>query len=114
MTFQQPLLTSETTTPFFGEKIIRRQRFNDERRFSIEDIVAILTESNDPKQYINKMRARDNELKQGWVQIVHTLEMQTKGGLQKINCVNTQLEPFVLFSLFLHPKLNPSNNDWLL
>ena len=27
---------------------------------------------------------------QGWVQIVHTLKMQTKGGMQKINCADTE------------------------
>jgi len=26
-----------------------------------------LTDSNDPKQYINKMRKRDEELSKGWI-----------------------------------------------
>ncbi|MEK6909133.1 MAG: hypothetical protein AABX23_03720 [Nanoarchaeota archaeon] len=56
----------------FQDKKIRRTWFNDKWWFVIEDIVAILTDSQDPKQYINKMRQRDKPLEQGWVQIVHT------------------------------------------
>lgn len=34
--------------------------------FSVVDIVAVLTESTDPKQYIKKMRSRDPELDNKW------------------------------------------------
>ena len=30
------------------------------------------------------------ELSKGWVQIVHTLEIRTEGGRQKMNCANTE------------------------
>jgi prophage antirepressor-like protein len=83
-------LQSSTKIAIFEGTEIRRTLYNEEWRFSLEDIVFILTESSDPKQYINKMRNRDEELKKGWVQLVHTLEIQTKGGKQKMNCVNTQ------------------------
>lgn len=56
----------------------------------MEDIVSALTDSKDPKQYINKMRKRDAFLSEGWVQIVHTLHVDTPGGKQKMNCVNTR------------------------
>lgn len=42
------------------------------------------------KQYISKLRRRDEELSQGWVQIVHTLKVDTKGGKQLMNCSNTK------------------------
>jgi prophage antirepressor-like protein len=83
-------IQTSTKIAIFERTEIRRTLHNDEWRFSLEDIVLILTESSDPKQYINKMRNRDEELKKGWVQLVHTLEIQTKGGKQKMNCVNTQ------------------------
>ena len=35
-------------------------------------------------------RRRDEYLKQGWVQIVHTLRMDTKGGKQKVICADTE------------------------
>jgi hypothetical protein len=74
----------------FQGKNIRRVWHNDEWWFVIEDIVTILTDSRDPKQYINKMRQRDSILSEGWVQIVHTLSVPTVGGQQKMNCVNTE------------------------
>ena len=74
----------------FQGKNIRRTWHNDEWWFVIEDIVSVLTDSSDPKQYINKMKQRDLSLAQGWVQIVHTLLVNTAGGEQKMNCVNTE------------------------
>jgi len=58
--------------------------------FVVEDVVAILTDSKDPKQYIKRMRQRDEELSKGWVQIVPTLAVDTAGGKQKMGCANAQ------------------------
>jgi len=58
--------------------------------FVVEDVVLILTESNDPKQYIKRMRTRDEELAKGWVQIVPTLWVETAGGKQKMGCANAK------------------------
>jgi len=74
----------------FEGKNIRRTWFNDEWWFVIEDIVQALTDSQDPKQYIQKMKQRDTPLSEGWVQFVRTLEIHTPGGKQKMNCVNTE------------------------
>ena len=74
---------------FEGQKI-RRTWNNNEWWFVLEDIVYILTDSSDPKQYIQKMKRRDESLAKGWVQIVHTLTVNTTGGMQKMNCVNTE------------------------
>ena len=62
----------ENALVVFEGKNIRRIWHNDEWYFSIIDIVAVLTDSKDPKQYINKMRKRDEELSKGGVQFVHT------------------------------------------
>ena len=74
---------------FKGRKV-RKTWNNNEWWFSLEDIILILTDSKDPKQYINKMRQRDLSFSEGWVQIVHTLPIQTEGGIQNLNCVNTE------------------------
>lgn len=74
----------------FEEKEIRKTYIDGKWFFSIEDVVYVLTNSKDPKQYINKLRKRDEFLSKGWVQIVHTLKMKTNGGLQKINCADTE------------------------
>lgn len=58
--------------------------------FVVEDVVAVLTESKDPKQYIKRMRQRDEELAKGWVQFVPTLAVETPGGIQKMGCANAK------------------------
>ena len=74
----------------FEEKEIRKTWKDSKWYFSVEDVVFALTDSRDPKQYINKLRKRDELLGQGWVQIVHTLKMDTNGGKQNINCADTE------------------------
>ena len=81
--------SNDALVVFEGQKI-RRTWNNNEWWFVLEDIVYILTDSNDPKQYIQKMKRRDEYLTKGWVQIVHTLVVDTAGGMQKMNCVNTE------------------------
>ena len=58
--------------------------------FVVEDVVAVLTDSSDPKQYVKRMRQRDEELAKGWVQIVPTLLVETSGGKQKMGCASTK------------------------
>jgi len=58
--------------------------------FVVEDVVAALTDSNDPKQYVKRLKQRDSELDKGWVQIVPTLLVETSGGKQRMSCANTQ------------------------
>ncbi|MFH0701715.1 MAG: Bro-N domain-containing protein [Candidatus Woesearchaeota archaeon] len=80
----------ENALAVFEGKKIRKTWHNNEWWFVIEDVVQALTDSNDPKQYINKMRQRDEILSQGWVQIVHTFLVDTSGGKQNMNCSNTE------------------------
>ena len=56
----------------------------------VENVISILTDSNDPKQYVKRMRKRDVELALGWAQIVPTLLVETAGGKQKMGCANTK------------------------
>jgi prophage antirepressor-like protein len=58
--------------------------------FVVEDVIAVLTDSNDPKQYVKRMRQRDETLSKGWVQFVPTLLVDTAGGKQKMGCANAQ------------------------
>ena len=56
---------------------------DEEWYFSVKDVVTILTETTNAKDYISKMRRRDEELSKGWGQIVHPLTVQTAGGTSK-------------------------------
>jgi len=58
--------------------------------FVVEDVVLVLTDSKDPKQYIKRMRQRDEELAKGWVQIVPILWVETAGGRQKMGYANAK------------------------
>jgi len=90
----------------FEGKNIRKTWFNNEWWFVMEDIVVVLTDSSDPKQYINKMRQRDEQLSKGWVQIVHTLPINTTGGKQNMNCINTE-GTFRVIQSIPSPKAEP-------
>ena len=74
----------------FEDKRIRRTWHDKDWYYVIEDIVYAITESKNPKDYINKIKKRDFGLFEGWGQIVHTLEVETKGGKQRMNCANTK------------------------
>jgi len=74
----------------FQEKTIRRAWHNEEWWFTVVDVVAVLTDSVNPGDYIKKMRLRDNELSQGWGQIVTPLRIETEGGIQRLNCANIE------------------------
>lgn len=74
----------------FRGKEIRKTLHHGEWWFVVEDVVQALTDSSDPKQYVQRMKQRDEILTQGWVHIVHTLDVLTKGGKQSMNCANTE------------------------
>lgn len=100
-----------TKIALFKGKKIRKVIFNNEWWFVIEDIVLGLIDSNDPKQYIQRMKQRDPELAKGWVQIVHTLEVETLGGVQKMLCANTE-GIFRIIQSIPSPKAEPFKR-WL-
>ena len=95
----------------FQGKEIRRTWHDEEWWFVLEDVVLVLTESSDPKQYIQKMKQRDEFLAQGWVQFVHTLPLETAGGSQKVNCANTE-GIFRIIQSIPSPKAEPFKR-WL-
>ena len=80
----------ETNIAVFRGKGIRKTLHNNEWWFVVEDVILALIDSSDPKQYIQRMKQRDPELSKGWVQIVHTLSVETPGGIQRMNCSNTE------------------------
>jgi len=95
----------------FQEKAIRRIWHKEEWWFMVEDIVLSLINSSDPKQYIQRIKQRDPMLKEGWVQIVHTLSMETGGGQQKMNCANIE-GVFRIIQSIPSPKAEPFKR-WL-
>ncbi len=74
--------------------------------FSIVDVVAILTDSVNPTDYIKKMKQRDPLLKEGWGQFVTPLAIQTAGGKQKMNCADAE-GMFRIIQSIPSPKAEP-------
>ena len=93
----------------FQEKRIRHIWYNNEWWFSVIDVVAVLTDSSDPKQYWKKLDQRDPEIK-GGVQIVPLL-LETEGGKQKVLCASTQ-GIFRIIQSVPSPKAEPFK-QWL-
>ncbi len=102
---------STTKIAIFEETTIRKIFHKDEWWFVVEDMVSVLIESTDSKQYIQKLKKRDPELEKGWVQFVRTLDIETKGGIQKMNCTNTE-GSFRIIQSIPSPKAEPFKR-WL-
>jgi prophage antirepressor-like protein len=100
-----------TKIALFKGKGIRKTLYNNEWWFVIVDVIAALTDSAQPNGYIKDMRRRDPELAKGWVQIATPLSIQTEGGLQKMNCANTE-GIFRIIQSIPSPKAEPFKR-WL-
>jgi len=101
----------ETKIAVFKGQGVRKTIHNREWWFVVEDVVLVLIDSSDPKQYIQRMKQRDEELAKGWVQIVHTLTITTVGGKQRMLCANTE-GIFRIIQSIPSPKAEPFKR-WL-
>jgi len=104
-------LTATTKVALFQQREIRRTIHNNEWWFVIEDVVVALTDSSDPKQYLQRLKYRDKELAKGYVQFVHTLPIITPGGEQNMSCANTE-GLFRIIQSIPSPKAEPFKR-WL-
>ena len=100
-----------TKIALFKGKKIRKTLYQNEWWFVVEDVVLALTDTVNSKDYINKMRIRDEELSKGYGQIVTPLSVPTEGGPQKMNCANTE-SIFRIIQSIPSPKAEPFKR-WL-
>lgn len=83
--------TSTDKLALFEGKQIRKTLHNGEWWFSVADVVEVLTESADTRQYVKRMRQRDPELDSYWGTICTPLELLAPDGKRrKTNCSNTE------------------------
>lgn len=84
----------------------------EEWYFSVVDVIRVLTDSADPKQYIKKMRARDPELDSKWGTICTPLGMRAADGkMRKASAANME-QIFRLIQSVPSPKAEPLK-QWL-
>jgi len=96
----------EDKIALFQGKEIRKIFYKEEWWFVVGDVVQALTDTPNVKDYIRKIRDRDEEISKGWGQIVTPLPIETSGGLQKLNCTNTE-GIFRIIQSIPSPKAEP-------
>lgn len=96
----------------FQDKEIRRTFYNDEWYFSVVDVVEFLTDSNDVKQYVKRMRSRDPQLNIKWGTICTPVEMVAKDGMRRKVQAATVKGLFRIIQSIPSPKAEPFK-QWL-
>ncbi len=94
----------------FQDQEVRSIEYKGELWYVVLDIVQVATQSKDAKQYLKRMRQRDEGLAEVWDNITLPLPIKTQGGTQKLICSNREgifrvlqsvtskkLEPFKLW-----------------
>lgn len=96
----------------FRGKEIRKTLHKGEWWFSVADVVAALTDTQDSRQYVKKMRQRDTSLDSEWGTICTPLEMTAPDGKRReTNCANTE-GVFRIIQSIPSPKAEPFKK-WL-
>ena len=101
-------MTQHNAIKLFEEKRVRTVWDDKQEKwfFSVVDVVAVLTDSANPTDYLKKMRKRDPQLSEGWGQIVTPLSVPTAGGKQKVNFADTE-GMFRIIQSIPSPKAEP-------
>jgi DNA-damage-inducible protein D len=75
----------------FEQKDIRKVWYNDQRFFSVDDVICSLIETVDVRQYVKKLKSRDEVLFLNRGTICTPLQMIAKDGKKrKVLCANTE------------------------
>lgn len=105
-------INSASHIAVFQESSIRRVWHNEEWWFALSDVVAVLTDSADVKQYIKKMRSRDAVLDANWGTTCTPLALMAPDGkMRETNCANTE-GLFRIIQSIPSPKAEPFKR-WL-
>lgn len=102
-------MTRKQMIKLFGEKNIRTVWDDKEEKwyFSIVDVVEVLTDSADPKQYIKKMRKRDPQLDANWGTICTLVQMKGADGKKRKQMAADTKGMFRLIQSIPSPKAEP-------
>ena len=93
MDFKSEVMKKEDTIKLFEQKQVRTFWNEQEEKwyFSVQDVVEILTETSNVKDYIKKMKKRDEELNSNWGTICPLVQMQAADGkMRKIQASDTE------------------------
>lgn len=98
----------------FQDKRIRSAWNEEEEQwyFSVEDVVVALTDSADPKQYVKRMRQRDEQLHVNWGTICTQVEMIANDGKRRRILAANLKSLFRIIQSIPSPKAEPFK-QWL-
>ena len=102
-------MSKKESIKLFEEKKVRTVWDNEQEMwyFSISDIVAVLTDSKNPKQYIKKMKSRDTELKVNWGTICTLVPMTSEDGKRHKEMAASTEGVFRIIQSIPSPKAEP-------
>lgn len=102
-------MTKKETLKLFEERKVRTVWDDKEEKwyFSIVDVVSILTDSTDPKQYIKKMKSRDESLKSNWGTICTLVPLVSEDGKKHKEMTATVEGIFRIIQSIPSPKAEP-------
>lgn len=102
-------MTKKESIKIFEEKKVRTVWDDEQEKwyFSISDVVEVLTDSSDPKQYIKKMKSRDPELKSNWGTICTLVQMTSEDGKRHKEMAADTEGVFRIIQSIPSPKAEP-------
>ena len=105
-------ITPQNKLVVFQGKEVRRSWHNDEWYYSLVDIVAVLSESKNPTDYLKKIRKRDEELKTYIGTNCPQVEMETTLGKNRKTLAGNTKDVFRLIQSIPSKKAEPFK-QWL-
>jgi DNA-damage-inducible protein D len=91
----------------FQEREVRRVWHDEQWFFVVSDVVLVLTDSTNVKEYVKKMRARDPELSVNWGTICTLLEVISKDGKKRQETMADLQGVFRIIQSISSPKAEP-------
>lgn len=102
-------MTKKEIIKVFEERKVRTVWDDKEEKwyFSIVDVVAVLTDSADPKQYLKRMKSRDESLKANWGTICTLVPLVSEDGKKHKEMTADTEGIFRLIQSIPSPKAEP-------
>lgn len=102
-------MTNKDTLKLFEDRKVRTVWDDKEEKwyFSIVDVVSVLTDSVDPKQYIKRMKSRDEGLKANWGTICTLVPLVSEDGKRHKEMTATAEGIFRIIQSIPSPKAEP-------
>ena len=102
-------MTKKHELQLFEDRKVRTVWDDEQEKwyFSIVDVVAVLTDSADPRQYIKKIKSRDEMLKLNWGTICTLVAMRSEDGKIRKEMAADQEQLFRIIQSVPSPKAEP-------